>query len=87
MVATHIAEVEGKKTVFFANFKGLRGGENPIQTPETGAKVVIPGHVRGHFLLFLGEEHAITGEFRDGATEFMLPEITRGAAVWFEEIS
>jgi hypothetical protein len=86
MVATQFAEVEGKITVFLANFKGLRGGENPAQTPETGGNVVVPGHVRGHFLPFLGDERAIMGEFRDGSTEFTLPEITRGAVVWFQDV-
>jgi hypothetical protein len=85
MVATHIAEVEGKTTVFFANFKGLRGGENPVQTPEAGARVVVRGQVHGHVLPFLGEEQEIPGKFENGVTTFEVPAINKGAVVWFEK--
>src|SRR5580704_17245224 len=84
MVATQIASVDGQTHVFFANFKGLRAKENPVQTPETHAAVTVPGKVRGHFLPFLGEEAAITGQYRAGSTEFDLPAIDKGAVVWFE---
>jgi hypothetical protein len=84
MVATQIASVDGQTHVFFANFKGLRAKENPVQTPETHAAVTVPGKVRGHFLPFLGEEAAITGQYRAGSTEFDLPAIEKGAVVWFE---
>ena len=33
MVATSIARVDGKTQIFMANFAGLRGGVNPVQTP------------------------------------------------------
>jgi hypothetical protein len=36
MVATSIALLEGKPYVFFANFAGLHGGVNPVQTPPSG---------------------------------------------------
>jgi hypothetical protein len=84
MLAAQIAEVDGKVHVFIANFRGLRGGENPVQTPETGGSVTLRGRMQGHFLPFLGEERRIPGKFENGVTRFELPEIHRGAVVWFE---
>jgi hypothetical protein len=84
MLAAQIAEVDGKVHVFLANFKGLRGGENGMQTPETGGVVMLRGRMQGHFLPFLGEERSITGKIENGMTRFELPEIDKGAVVWFE---
>jgi len=84
MVAAQIASVDNKIHVFFANFQGLRARENSVQTPESRAEVIVPGKVKGHFLPFLGEETAITGRFENGSTLFHLPEIAKGAVVWFE---
>jgi hypothetical protein len=86
MVAAQIASVDGEPYVFFANFTGLRSKENAVQTPEKHAEIIVPGKMRGHFLPFLGEETAITGRFEDGSTHFNLPEITKGAAAWFEPV-
>jgi hypothetical protein len=35
-------------------------------------------------LPFLGEETTIGGHFESGSTHFDLPEIAKGAVVWFE---
>jgi hypothetical protein len=84
MAAAQIASVDGSPHVFFANFMGLRGKENAVQTPEKHAEVTVPGNVRGHFLPFLGDETQITGHFENGRTHFDLPEIAKGAVAWFE---
>jgi len=84
MVAAQIASVDGKPHVFFANFQGLRSKENAVQTPEKHAEVTVPGKVQGHFLPFLGDEATIAGRFENGSTHFDLPEIAKGAVVWFE---
>jgi len=84
MVAAQIAAVDGGVHVFFANFQGLRAKENAVQTPESRAEVNVPGEVKGHFLPFLGEETTIAGRFENGSTHFDLPEIAKGAVVWFE---
>jgi hypothetical protein len=76
--------VDGKPHVFFANFQGLRSKENAVQTPEKHAEVTVPGKVQGHFLPFLGDEATIAGRFENGSTHFDLPEIAKGAVVWFE---
>jgi hypothetical protein len=86
MVAAQIASVDGEAHVFFANFMGLRAKENAVQTPEKHAEIIVPGKVRGHFLPFLGEEITITGHLENGSTHFDLPEIAKGAVVWFEPV-
>jgi hypothetical protein len=83
-LATHISQVDGKTYVFFANFKGLQGGVNPVQTPETGVKITVPSGTTASFLPFLGEVQKVKGERQDGKTVFSLPPIQRGAAVWVE---
>jgi hypothetical protein len=84
MVATQIASVDGEVHVFLANFQGLRAKENAVQTQESGGDVTVPGKVKGHFLPFLGEETTIKGRFGSGSTLFHLPDIAKGAVVWFE---
>jgi hypothetical protein len=86
MVATSIAQVEGKTHVFFANFAGLEGGVNPVQTPQTGVRVTVPGAARGKgfFLPFLGEVQPVTGTAGDGGTVYTLPAIEKGAVFWVE---
>jgi hypothetical protein len=86
MVATSIAQVEGKTHVFFANFAGLEGGVNPVQTPQTGVQVTVVGAAKGKgfFLPFLGEVQAVTGTAGDGGIVYKLPPIEKGAVFWYE---
>lgn len=86
MIATSIARVEGKPHVFFANFAGLEGGVNPVQTPQTDVRVTVSGAKsgRGFFLPFLGEMQPLTGTVDDGGITFKLPVIEKGAVFWFE---
>ena len=83
-LATHIAEVDGKTHVFFANFKGLRGGENPVQTPEVGAKITVQSGSKAYFLPFMGEAEELKAQQDGGKSVFALPPIERGAIVWVE---
>jgi hypothetical protein len=86
MVATSIARVDGKTHVFFANFAGLEGGVNPVQTPQTGVQVTVVGarSGRGFFLPFLGEVQAVTGVAEGGGVVYKLPAIEKGAVFWCE---
>jgi hypothetical protein len=84
-IATHIAVVDGKTHIYFANFRGLKGGENAVPEVEKEARVTVRGKARGWFLSFLGEAKEMQGTSRDGMTEFTLPPIERGAVVWLEE--
>ncbi|MFY9561358.1 MAG: hypothetical protein WAQ52_14080 [Terriglobales bacterium] len=83
-VATHIAKVGGKLHVYFANFKGLRGGENARQEPEPEVRVTVHGPSKAKFLPFLGDEHELHGDKRGDATVYRLPPIFRGAVFWVE---
>jgi hypothetical protein len=86
-VATSVARTsDGHVNVFFANFSGLRGGSNPIQTPQTGAEVTLTSNVegKGFFLPFLGDTQAVKGTRHGDAVSFALPPITKGAVFWYE---
>jgi hypothetical protein len=85
-VATDIARAGGKLHIFFANFDGLVGGQNAVQTPQKSIRVSVPAASAGKawFLPFLGEAVEIHGERHDGKRVFVLPEVPKGAVVWFE---
>jgi hypothetical protein len=86
-IATSIARTsDGHINCFLANFAGLRGGSNPVQTPQNGVEVSVQAKAegKGFFLPFLGQVQALKGE-RDGdSIRFSLPAITRGAVFWYE---
>ena len=86
-LATHIASVDGMPHIFFANFKGLRGGANPEPTPENNARVIITGKgpKKAYFLPFMGEVTTLTGKQQGTRTIYQLPAIQRGAVVWIEK--
>jgi len=85
-VSTQIANVDGKPTIFLANFKGLKAKEVAQQTPELNVKVSFsakgPGAVV--FLPFLGQRQTLHAEFADGKLTCELPAIAEGAVVWLE---
>jgi hypothetical protein len=86
MIATSIAQVDGKPHVFFANFAGLQGGVNPIQTPQTSVQVSVAGAHGGHgfFLPFLGDVQQLKGTVDPAGVSFTLPSIEKGAVFWYE---
>jgi hypothetical protein len=87
LVATSIAAVEGNPHIFFANFAGLRGKVNSVQTPQTGVRVRIAkaGKGKAFFLPFLGDVQEVTGVHEaDGHTSYTLPTISKGAVFWYE---
>ena len=88
-VATSVASVSGAPHVFFANFSGLKGGVNPVQTPQESVKVSLPTTVgsQGYFLPFLGEVQELHGNEANGRTWFILPAITKGAVFWYAKSS
>jgi hypothetical protein len=86
-VATSIARTsDGRVNCFFANFTGLRGGSNPIQTPVSGVEVSVTAKSdgKGFFLPFLGEMQAVKGTRQGDRVIFTLPAITKGAVFWCE---
>src|SRR5579871_2199425 len=86
-VATSIARTpDGHINCFFANFAGLRGGSNPVQTPLSGIEVNIASKSegKGYFLPFLGEVQSLQGARHGDSVRFTLPTITKGAVFWYE---
>jgi hypothetical protein len=85
-VVADIAQVGGKLHIFLANFDGLVGGQNAVQTPQKDIRVSIPaaGSAKAWFLPFLGEAVELEGQRQKEELVFVLPEIQKGAVVWFE---
>ena len=86
MLATSDDRVNGKPHVFLANFAGLRGGANPIQTPQTGVQVTMLAATkgRGFFLPFLGNVQPLQGTASARGITYNLPAIEKGAVFWYE---
>ncbi len=86
MIATSIARIDRKPHVFFGNFAGLRGGVNPVQTPQTGVQVTVSGVAKGHgfFLPFLGDLQPLDGTAGASGITYKLPAIEKGAVFWYE---
>jgi hypothetical protein len=86
-IATSISRTtDGHDNVFFANFAGLVGGSNPIQTPQSGVTVAVKSStdVKGFFLPFLGQVESVKGVRSGDSVSFTLPTITRGAVFWYQ---
>ena len=88
-VATSVALVQGAPHVFLANFAGLRGGVNPVQTLQTGIRITVSPGIkgRGFVLPFMGEVQELEGVSRDGRMSYTLPSISKGAVFWYEPAS
>ena len=85
-IATSIARTpDGRVNCFFANFAGLKGGSNPVQTPQSGVDVTVRSKSnKGYFLPFLGQVQVVNGTRQGDMVRFELPTITRGTAFWYE---
>ena len=85
-LAAQIARVDGKVSVFLANFKGLKSKEIAQQTPEENVTIAFsaggPGTVA--VLPFLGQVQEVQGTYKDGKVRCKLPAIEKGAVVWLE---
>ncbi|HZR57902.1 MAG TPA: hypothetical protein VFA74_13590 [Terriglobales bacterium] len=88
LVATSVALVNGSPHVFLANFAGLRGGVNPVQTPQTGVQVTISADSmpKAFFLPFLGDVQELKGTQSGHQVSYTLPAFTKGAVFWYEPL-
>jgi len=88
-VATSVSLVDGKPHVFLANFAGLRGGVNPVQTSQTGIRVTVSSEIeaRAFFLPFMGEAQELEGVRLGGTISYTLPPVSKGAVFWYEPAS
>jgi len=86
-VATFVADVQGAPHVFLANFDGLVGGRNPVQTPQSDIKVSLPAvpGASGKFLPFLGDVQQLTATLQDGRVIFTLPPVAKGGVFWYSQ--
>jgi hypothetical protein len=77
--------VNGVPHVFLANFAGLVGGKNPVQTPQTDVKISLPtvANGSGFFLPFLGDVQKVDGIQANGRITFSLPPVSKGAVFWY----
>lgn len=84
-VATSIASVDGRTHIFFVNFAGLKGGVNPVQTPQQGIQVTLAheANISGYFLPFMGDVQELHGAETNGRISFTLPVINKGAVFWY----
>jgi hypothetical protein len=84
-VATSIARVNGEAHIFLANFAGLVGGKNPVQTPQPVTITLPVAHGRSaYFLPFLGNTQKLEGVLKQGTVTFTLPPISKGAVFWLQ---
>jgi len=85
LVATSIAELDGKPHIFFANFSGLRGGANPIPTPQKGITLRLRTQAKVRYLPFLGSIQELRGTREGDVFVYRLPELQRGGVAWVEK--
>jgi hypothetical protein len=85
-LATQISSVDGKATVFLANFAGLRSKLVSQQIPAQHVRITFStDRARPIAVLpFLGQERKIQGAFHDGKLSCEIPSIEKGAVVWLE---
>jgi hypothetical protein len=85
-LSTQIASVSDKRSVFLANFKGLKSKEIARQTPEENVTISFSASGPGTIavLPFLGELQKVPGTFSNGKLTCKLPPIDKGAVVWVE---
>jgi hypothetical protein len=87
-VATNIAVMNGKPTIFVANFTGLVPHKIAVPTLLTAVRISMPvaDHRTLHVLPFLGETQTVPGQRIGDRLVFKLPALERGAVAWFEDV-
>ena len=85
-VVAHEALIGGHTYVFLANFSGLQADVNETPTPQHNIRIDAPAKLGRtlHVLPFLGSEAVIQGKPAEGGTQFVVPELDRGAVAWFQ---
>jgi hypothetical protein len=85
-VVAYVAKSGSRTCIFFANFDGLKGGENETPTPQHDIRVTAPVRMGTtlHVLPFLGEEGVVDGQPLGNEVRFAIPVLDRGAVAWFE---
>jgi hypothetical protein len=84
-VVVHEARVNGRTTLFLANFSGLQAGQNETPAEQRGIRVTAQAALgkKLHWLPFLGTETTVEGQAFGDGTSFTLPALERGGVAWF----
>ena len=85
LLATSVAMVDGKPHIFLANFAGLRGGANPIPTPQKDVTLRLRTQAKVRYLPFLGSVQEL--RWNAPGKRFRVPTsgINRGGVAWIEK--
>ena len=78
--------IEGSTYLFLANFAGIKAGETVTPTPQLDVRIDVPSHLGTsmHLLPYLGVESVLRGQRSGDGVTFVIPQIERGAVVWFK---
>jgi hypothetical protein len=84
-VVMHEARIGQRPFLFFSNFDGLVAGGNATPVVQHDVEVVVPSDfgTTMHVLPFLGTESTIAGKSAPDGLHFTIPQLERGATVWF----
>jgi hypothetical protein len=85
-VVANIAAVDGKTTIYFANFGGLVPNKVGVPSAAQDVEVSVPAGKgdTATFLPFLDDEKTVKGRVSGDRVIFILPPIERGAVVQIE---
>jgi hypothetical protein len=85
-ISTQIASVDGKVSVFIANFKGLKAKQRARQILERDVKVTFHSGKQTtiSFLPFMGHLQRLQGSWVNGRLTCSLPPIEKSAVVWLD---
>jgi hypothetical protein len=83
-VVAHIASVNGRPTVWFANWTGLGPKESGAPVPQEGIRIGFPEGIHGRVveIPFLGKESVLNTTEKDGRMWCILPTLYKGAIVY-----
>jgi hypothetical protein len=86
-VVAHEALIGGRTYIFLANFSGLAADRNETPTPQHDVRIAAGARLGStlHVLPFMGRESVVRGKKTDDGYEFTIPELRRGAVVWFRQ--
>jgi hypothetical protein len=84
-VVANQALIEGRTYLFLVNFSGLAAGQNEKPIPQHNIHITAAAKLGRtlHLLPFLGQKTTLSGKQKGSSYTFTIPELDRGAVVWF----
>ncbi len=85
-VVAHEARIGGRTYLFLANFSGLVADQKETPEPQHDIRISAAQSLGGtmHLLPFMGTETVLHGRPAGNGYTFTIPELDRGAVVWFQ---